>query len=144
MDAWEIGTKGMLLDAVQLNIALFWSEFDDFQLNSFNGLNFVVDNIGGVTSKGVEIEAQARPLEQLTLAGGVVYADTRYDDDVLYDGTAGNPDLRDKRLTNAPLWSTTGSATWEQAVGNDLMGFLHLDFRFNSDMNTGSNLDPNE
>ncbi|MDQ1303489.1 MAG: iron complex outerrane recepter protein [Pseudomonadota bacterium] len=144
VDAWEIGTKGMLLDAVQLNIALFWSEFDDFQLNSFNGLNFVVDNIGGVTSKGVEIEAQARPLEQLTLAGGVVYADTRYDDDVLYDGTAGNPDLRDKRLTNAPLWSTTGSATWEQAVGNDLMGFLHLDFRFNSDMNTGSNLDPNK
>jgi outer membrane receptor protein involved in Fe transport len=144
VDAWELGTKGMLLDAIQLNIALFWNEFDDFQLNSFTGTNFVVDNIGGVTSKGVEIEAQARPLEQLTLAAGVVYADTRYDNDVLYDGISSEDDLRDRRLTNAPLWSTTGSATWEQAVGSGLMGFVHLDFRFNSDMNTGSDLDPNK
>ncbi len=64
VDAWEIGTKGVLLDIVQLNVAVFWNEPDDFQLNSFNGLNFVVDNIGGVTSKGIEIEAQARPLDQ--------------------------------------------------------------------------------
>ncbi len=144
VDAWEIGAKGVVLDTVQLNVAVFWNEFDDFQLNSFNGLNFVVDNIGGVTSKGVEVEVQTRPLDQLTLAGGVTYADTRYDDDVAYDGTGGNPDLRDKRLTNAPFWSTTGSANWEQPVGSGLTGFVNINFRFNSDMNTGSNLDPNK
>ena len=144
VDAFEVGAKGMFLDIVQLNIALFLNEFDDFQLNSFTGTNFVVDNIGGVTSKGIELEAQARPLDQLTLSGGVTYADTRYDNDVLYDGTGGNPDLRDKRLTNAPLWSTTGSATWEQPVASGLSGFLNINFRFNSDMNTGSDLDPNK
>ena len=135
VDAWEVGAKGMLLDVVQLNIAAFWNEFDDFQLNAFTGTNFVVSNVGGVTSKGVEIEAQARPMDQLTLAGGVTYANTRYDNDV------SEPTLRDQRLTNAPFWSATGSATWEQAVGRGMTGFLNLNFRFNGDMNTGSDLD---
>lgn len=135
VDAWEIGTKGILLDTVQINIAAFWNEFDDFQLNAFTGTNFVVSNVGGVTSKGVEVEAQARPLDQLTLAGGVTYADTRYDNDV------SDPVLRNQRLTNAPFWSATGSATWEQAVGSGMVGFVGLNFRFNGDMNTGSDLD---
>jgi outer membrane receptor protein involved in Fe transport len=135
VDAWEIGTKGVLLDTVQLNIAAFWNEFDDFQLNSFTGTNFVVANVGGVTSKGVELEVQARPLDQLTLAGGATYADTRYDNDV------SEVPLRNQRLTNAPFWSATGSATWEQAVGSGMTGFLSLNFRFNGDMNTGSDLD---
>ena len=135
VDAWEVGAKGMLLDTVQLNIAAFWNEFDDFQLNAFTGTNFVVSNIGGVTSKGVEIEAQTRPLDELTLAGGLTYADTRYDNDV------SDPVLRNQRLTNAPFWSATGSATWEQAVGSGMRGFLNLNFRFNGDMNTGSDLD---
>lgn len=135
VDAWEVGAKGMLLDTVQLNLAAFWNEFDDFQLNSFTGTNFVVANVGGVTSKGVEVEAQARPIDQLTLAGGVTYADTRYDNDVSVTT------LRNQRLTNAPFWSATGSATWEQAVGGGMTGFLNLNFRFNGDMNTGSDLD---
>jgi iron complex outermembrane recepter protein len=90
-DAIELGMKynGRGFD---VNVALFHQLFRDFQLNTFNGLNFVVENINackddlggadadndpatgacpggtraGVRSQGVEIEAFTRPMPSST------------------------------------------------------------------------------
>ncbi len=45
-NAFEIGEKATLLDRKLLfNVALFYQKYKDFQLNTFNGLVFVVDSI---------------------------------------------------------------------------------------------------
>ena len=48
-DAYELGAKynGRGID---VNVALFHQEFKDFQLNTFNGINFVVENINSCSA----------------------------------------------------------------------------------------------
>ena len=117
-DAFEIGAKfnGRGID---VNLAVFHQVFRDFQLNTFNGLNFVVENVnscseslngadkdnspftgactgslrGGVKSQGFELEAFTRPLRDLAWNAGVTMADTKYRDNLV--GAGGRP------LTNA-------------------------------------------
>ncbi|MEL7029409.1 MAG: TonB-dependent receptor, partial [Pseudomonadota bacterium] len=79
VDAFEIGFKTTWFDGMaNVNVAIFHSEFDDYQLNTFNGLNFVVENIEEVKSTGVELDVLSAPIEGLLLQGGVTYADTRF------------------------------------------------------------------
>ncbi|MCL6683691.1 TonB-dependent receptor [Sphingomonas alba] len=51
-DAWELGLKynGRGID---INLALFRQDFKDFQLNTFNGLNFEVENVNSCSSLDV-------------------------------------------------------------------------------------------
>jgi len=111
VNAYELGAK-YAGRSVGLNIAVFYEAFDNFQLNTFNGLNFFVSNIhgctnalgdtdsdaipgnspckgnrSGVISKGVEIEASAHPRDDVTLGAGFTYADTRFRKDI-----GGSPD----------------------------------------------------
>jgi len=46
VDAFEVGAK-LDLRQFKINTALFYEQFDNFQLNTFNGVNFEVANIGG-------------------------------------------------------------------------------------------------
>lgn len=105
VDNYEIGAKynGRGFD---VNVALFDEEFKNFQLNTFNGTIFVVENINscsdslggvdengtpgrptvacsghkkpGLRSRGIEVETFFRPLRDVNGALGVTYADTRF------------------------------------------------------------------
>lgn len=106
VDAFELGAK-LDLRELKLNFALFYQGFKNFQLNTFNGVNFEVSNIAGcktdlggrdrdlvagnsacpagedkygVISKGLEIEALLFPVPDVTLTGGFTYIDTRFAD----------------------------------------------------------------
>ncbi len=132
----ELGAKGtMLNDRVRLNIAAWYSEFDDYQLNTFTGTNFVVTNLEEATTQGVELEGQAYVTDSLSFQGGVSYTDARYGDNVS-DAT-----LAGRRMTHAPYWIVVAAGTYERPISSKLMGFIRLDYRFNSDMNTGADLD---
>ncbi len=132
----ELGAKGtMLNDRVLLNIAAWYSEFDDYQLNTFTGTNFVVTNLEEATTQGVELDGQALVTDSLSFQAGVSYTDARYGDNVS-DAT-----LAGRRLTHAPYWIVVAAGTYERPISSNLMGFIRLDYRFNSDMNTGSDLD---
>ena len=144
-DAFEIGAKynGQGFD---LNVALFHELFSDFQLNTFNGLNFIVENINacksslngadsdndpttgqctngtkaGVVSQGVEIEAFTRPMRYLDLNAGLTYADTKYRDNLV--GANGKPltnalfQLPGRQISNANKWTITGAAAWTPPI----------------------------
>jgi len=115
VDAYELGMKwnGRVLD---LNIAAFYQLYSNYQLNTFNGVNFEVTNIQackndlgtgpidnsaatgacpadqlkpGVTSKGIEIESFLRPARYLSLNMGLSLTDTAYDENLV--GTNGRP-----------------------------------------------------
>jgi iron complex outermembrane receptor protein len=146
-DAFEIGAKfnGRGID---VNLAVFHQVFRDFQLNTFNGLNFVVENVNscsedlngadkdnspftgactgnlraGVVSQGFELEAFTRPLSDLQWNAGVTMADTKYRDNLV--GAGGRPltnalfQLPGRRISNAPLWTVTSSLAWTPAIGS--------------------------
>ena len=104
VDSYEVGAK-LKLRGFSLNVAAFREEFKSFQLNTFNGSVFVVQNINacktdlggadqdasgvtgacpggktkpGVISQGVELEAVFNPVRNIQVTAGYTYADTKY------------------------------------------------------------------
>lgn len=115
VDAYELGVKwdGPGID---VNVAAFYQAYSNYQLNTFNGVNFEVTNIQackdglggadrdgsattggcapnrlkpGVISKGFEIEAFLRPVRYFNVNVGLTYVDTLYRNDLV--GTNGRP-----------------------------------------------------
>lgn len=170
-NAFEIGGKynGRGFD---VNLAVFQQSFDDFQLNLFNGIAFQVDTVNscsddlndgdtdnssitgectgklrsGVRSRGVELEFFTRPMRDLTLNVGGIYANTRYRNDLVgADGHATSAQLFQlpgRRLSNSAALTVTGSSSWTPRIGTSgLSGLVYLDARYSSEFNTGSDLD---
>ncbi len=145
--AYELGLKynGSRIDA---NFAVFRQDFDDFQLNTFNGLNFEVATINscgddlngadtdsssltgacpgklksGVRSQGAELEVFTRPFRDARFNMGLTYVQTKYRNDLV--GANGVPtsnqlfQLPGRNLSNAPELSVTGSFAWTPPIGS--------------------------
>ena len=145
---YEAGFKTTLFGGnATLNLTGFYAEYEDYQLNTFNGISFLVENIDEVKSSGFEVDFIAQPMEQIYLQGGYTYANTRYGDDInssirsVIDGVM--VPLNGRRITLAPLHSLTGAMTYtEQLRNTDYDVFMNWNFRYTSDYNTGSDLDP--
>ena len=162
VDAYEIGLKTRLMDgALTLNFAVYLNEYENFQLNTFNGIQFVVTTVPEVTSQGAEVDMMWRtPIEGLSIQGGVAYTDATYGEDCAPIATCGgwvaqnrNPITGDltlarlpgAQLTNAPEWTATTAFTYERPVFNgSLMGLAYIDARYVDDQNTGSDLRPSK
>ena len=146
-DALELGGKfnGRGLD---VNVAVFRQLFKDFQLNTFNGVNFIVENINackddldgadsdnnsatgectggtraGVKSRGIEVELFSRPLRNVTFNLGTTLADTKYRSNLV--GADGRPltsalfQLPGRRVSGAALWTVTSSFAWTPPIGS--------------------------
>jgi outer membrane receptor protein involved in Fe transport len=151
VDAFEVGLKTAFGNGgVILNLAAFANEYQDFQLNTFNGLQFVVTSVPEVTAQGIEADALwSTPITGLTMQGGLAYTETEYGDDngwvfanrnpINHEATLAN--LPNGRLTNAPLWTVTNAITYRRPIFTERAnGLAHLDFRYVSEQNTGSDL----
>ena len=136
-NAFEVGAK-YSSRAFSLNIAAFHQAFKNFQLNTFNGTSFLVQNINscstslggadrdndgttgrcaagnvraGVISEGVELEATISPTRNVTVNGGFTYAHTHYRDN-LVGNSAGIPlDPALRRLPEAQLSNAPRTVT---------------------------------
>ena len=109
VDAYEVGAKYAARDW-GFSIAAFRQEFSNFQLNTFNGSVFLVQNINGcdtdlggadrdasattgtcdadevspgVISQGFEFETSLSPIRDVTLTMGITHADTRFEDNLV-------------------------------------------------------------
>jgi len=143
VDSYELGAKTQWADnSLLLNASIFYQDYTDFQLNTFDGVQFLVTSLDRVTSRGVDLDlVWFTPLEQLSLQGGVTYAKTEIDDPV----ALANPGLfsqtrKNDRLSFAPEWSASLSATFEQPIGASLVWRTNLGAKYTSEYNTGSNL----
>jgi outer membrane receptor protein involved in Fe transport len=136
---------------LDVNVAVFHQLFDDFQLNTFNGIAFEVENINscsedlngadtdnssatgactgkvrsGVRSAGVEFEVFSRPLPNVTFNIGGAYARTRYRHNLV--GASGEPisnqlfQLPGRQLSNAAEFTMTSSLGWTPPIGSSGM-----------------------
>lgn len=167
VDAFEVGLK-YSQPKWSANIAAFRQEFKNFQLNTFNGTSFVVQNINGcdgaltaartcasgdvgpgLISQGVELELSATPVRNVRLSGGFTYARAKFANRLVGSGDGTVP--LDPALfllpgsinSQAPEAVTTVSASWTPPLGsNGLSALFYVDGRMSSDFNTGSDLFP--
>jgi iron complex outermembrane recepter protein len=119
VDSYELGAKVTLNDGnLTINSTLFYQEYENFQLNTFLGTNFIVTSIPGVESQGAEVDvAWATPIEGLTFQGGIAYTDTKYVDFTPITPALGL--LPGATISFAPEWVFSGSLAYERMVAND-------------------------
>jgi iron complex outermembrane receptor protein len=146
-NAFEIGEKATLFDRkLLLNATLFYQKYNNFQLNTFNGLVFVVDSIPHVVSKGIDADFVWFASNKLSFQGGITIADTRYhlDDAQLADLVLKTDFQGDRhsRLSLAPLYSASLSGTYTQELGERYKARFNMGAKYSSGYNTGSDLDP--
>ncbi|MBO9581780.1 MAG: TonB-dependent receptor [Sphingobium sp.] len=165
VNAYEIGFK---INRAKwgVNTAIFRQEFTNFQLNTFNGTSFVVQNINGckgakaangtcadtkpgLVSEGVEIESYLSPARDVRLSAGWTYAKTDFADSLVGNGAGTIPLdpalflLPGRKNSNAPRWVVSGSFTWTPQIGSKgLSALFYIDGRATAGYNTGSDLYP--
>lgn len=144
VDSYELGIKTEWAnDTILANFYIFQSIFETYQLNTFNGIAFFVTSIDGASTQGAEAEILWLPdsIPGLTVQGGVTYADATYDE---FPPT-GTPDvdrLSGQNFSLAPEWYASGSITYRGSFSENVDWLAHLNGRWMSEQNTGSDLDP--
>jgi iron complex outermembrane receptor protein len=85
--AYEIGSKNQFGPRLAVNVAAYYSDYDDLLANAYGTLTgtfFIYQtNAGAVTSKGIELEVESVPVSGLRLAGHAAFQNSRYGDFIL-------------------------------------------------------------
>ncbi|MBT8059513.1 MAG: TonB-dependent receptor [Gammaproteobacteria bacterium] len=75
--AYEAGTKSSLLNGrASLNFSAFYNDYEDYQLETFVNLVPMVQNIGDIKSRGIELEGRMLVTENFEVAGTYAYLDS--------------------------------------------------------------------
>ncbi len=151
VDSYEFGVKTVLADRLQLNTAVFYSDYDGFQTP-------LTVSLGTITAsrflnlqarvQGVEVEANWSPLDRLQLLASYSYLDAEITRGCCFvdsaDPTASTPGVRpDSTLPNGdvaqtlvgnrlPLtpehkWTVGANYTWSFAPGSLTVGGMYTD-----------------
>lgn len=81
VDVYELGFKSTLLDGkMRVNGAVFHTDYEDLQVQVFNSVAPVTQNIGAASISGFELEVQAAPGDGWLIEGSFSYLDAEYDD----------------------------------------------------------------
>lgn len=158
---WEAGLKTQFFDRrLLLNLTGFRTRFRDYQGQVYNpaaGL-VVLTSVGGLKIDGIELEAQARPVEGLSFSGGVTYLDASFYDaangpcytgQTVAQGCAPNArgvnvqSLNGKPFINAPNWRYTVSGRYELPAGA-IRPYVQGDWRWQSRVLFDLSQNPNQ
>lgn len=133
-DSYEIGLKSRLFDnRLTANVAVFDTTYDNYQANFFDLVGTAVVtrliNAGKVNTRGVEVDLAARPIPNLTVAGGAAYIKARIDEFNCPPGAAASCAVNGKPLPYSPDWKANVRANytiplsalggWDLELGTD-------------------------
>ena len=163
VDNIEAGAKGGLFDnRVVVNLNYFHTQISDLQNRRFDGVNFLMQNVDELTQQGVELDIQARPLDQLYTVLGVSYLDSSFGD--FPDATSLPAEIADYRtslqlsrflgfppaqlptrdLTGdrnhfSPKWQLSLVAEWSDRIPVHGLGwFVRGEYQYVADQNIGA------
>ena len=126
---YELGLKSSWLGGMlTADAAVFDIEWQNIQTSATtaNGIFSFITNAGAARIRGTEVETTVRPIEGLTLNGGVSYTDARLtqnqaNSNILLTGTTG---LAGDRLPNVPDWTATLSGNYNWLINDKLNGMV--------------------
>jgi iron complex outermembrane receptor protein len=122
---YEAGLKGTVLDGrVRFAASAFYIDWKNLQVRTVvNGLDsngaFVIttgiENAAKASSRGFELELEAKATDQLKIGGGLGYTNARYDSytDAVIDGAIAPIDLSGNRLLDAPRLTLNANAQYD-------------------------------
>jgi iron complex outermembrane recepter protein len=130
---YEIGIKSTLIDRrLQINAALFQTEYKGIQLNFQQGSSPTIQNAGDGRIKGFELEVTAAPTDALTITAAVGYLDAKYTSVDLPARVAANPFQAGvfvgANLPKSPKWKFNISPRYEVELGNQGKIILIADY----------------
>jgi outer membrane receptor protein involved in Fe transport len=131
---YEVGVKSLFLNnSLQLNVAWFDTDFDNLQVNSFNGTTarFEVRNAASSNTKGIEVDGRWAPNDRFMLGFSAGRNDAVYTSfpngqcgaiQARDWAAAGNPgtcrvDISGRRPTFAPEWQLSVYPLFEFPLG---------------------------
>lgn len=158
----ELGFKGDI-GPVRLSIAVYDTDFEDFQANSFTGTGFNLQNAGDLETNGYEVEFIWRPFPETEISGYYARNEGKYksfENGTCQDAYPFHTGLSDPGLqpSDNPLVSERCSRTGEKLgynpenqffvavsqnvpVGNNSL-FFRAEMSYYSDLLTDGDLDP--
>jgi len=156
----ELGLKGQY-GPVQLKVALYDMEFDDFQANSFTGTGFNVQNAGKLSTQGLEIEMVWRPTDSTEIQANYAHNEGEYDEfltgtcwdtytfhtGIIDPGKGGNPAAEQCDRTGDPLAYNPEDRAFVALsqtidIGANTSMFLRGEYTYASSQFTDGDLDP--
>lgn len=113
---YEGGVKSSwLADRLTFNGAVFYLNWRDLQINVPNPqvpAQFYIANAGTATSKGFELELNARPVAGLDLFGGIGYTNARFGSGSMSSGV----NVGGKKLANSPNYTANAGVQYSRAI----------------------------
>ena len=135
-ESYELGLKSVFLDnRFLVNTAIFYTDYDDIQLNFQEGASPILRNAGKARLQGIEVESQAvlGGGFGFTFAGG--YIDAKYTEVTAIGITT------DSKLPKTPDWKVNVGPTFDWGLGNGgnvrfAVDYTHTDDMVNDSLNT--------
>lgn len=145
---YEIGTKAKLFDdRLQMSIAAFLIRWNDVQVQSSVYVNeggtvhsySGISNNADASSRGVEFQLQAKPIQPLELGFSAGYTDAHFDSFANAVTDYGNFDLSGQPLPKAPRWTVSTDAQYDFALGANWQAFVRGEWNYASSSYTNVN-----
>ncbi|WP_432381226.1 TonB-dependent receptor [Duganella sp. P38] len=132
-DSFELGLKASAFDRkLTANLAVFSTKYDNYQANFYDTVAGAVVtrliNAGDVSTKGVELDINARPTRALTLTASLAYTDATIDSFNCPPAAAASCNLNGKPLPFSPKWKSFTRANYALPLENGLIVDLSADY----------------
>jgi len=158
VESFELGAKWET-DSWRANIALFYTEYDQLQVQIFDGIAATVTrNAASATTQGFELDTMWAPTDAVNVVFGLAYTDAEYDDfegASCYSqqteaegclpnvgGVGTSQDLSGQSLQLAPEWSANLGVNWVHQLGDGLELQIGASANYRDEMWLSTTLDP--
>ncbi len=137
--AYELGVKSRSLDGrLQLNVAAYLTDFDNYQANFVDILNGALVtrliNAGQVSTRGVEADFALKVFDDLTVSGAGARNDAKVDRFNCPPQTPASCNINGRPLPFAPAWRFNAEANYVVPIGNALRVVLDTDYKWQSEV----------
>jgi iron complex outermembrane recepter protein len=78
----EVGTKMTLGGVLELNLAVYFTDFEGLQVSAFDGVGFNVRNAGTRENRGVEIDSRWQATPNLRFTASIAYSELEFTDNI--------------------------------------------------------------
>ena len=149
VQSYELGFKSTLFDrSLLLNATAYQQNFENFQLNTFAGIAFIVESIPELDSRGVDLDFfWFTPVEGLSFSGGATWTESEYGEFTAADLQVPSrfPALSllpGNTVSFAPEYTASAAMNFDRSIGMGLRLGLNLAAKYTTEYNTGSDLLP--
>lgn len=135
---YEVGAKTTFLDGkASFNVAAYYIDWSDIQLNTLVGGILALGNGGKAVSQGIEFDFTYAPVQGLTLQANGSFSDAHLEDDApAVNARAGD------RLPSSPRWTFSGTADYQFPTFGDFNGLVGGSVRYQGTVVTAFSGDP--